>query len=404
MKIIIAHNRYQQPGGEDVVVRQETEMLRNAGHQVLLYERSNHETERFTGIKQAALFAHTTWSPDTRREFEALLSRERPDIVHVHNTFVMISPSIYGACKTAGVPVVQTLHNYRLFCPAHTFLRDGVPCEDCVNRSLLSSVRHRCYRGSAAASAAAATMLAVNRLLGTYREDIHCYIALTEFARAKFVECGLPVKKVAVKPNFIHPDPGERQSIGNWAVFMGRLAPEKGVATALRAWKLLSPEMELKIIGDGPALDDLRQIASQLEVRNVTFLGRLPRHEAFEYLARARFLLFPSEWYESFPMTILEAYAHGVPVVASRLGVMPEIVKEKHTGLLFEPRDPESLAGVVKTLWDDMGAIRQLGQNARREYVTRYTADENYRQLMAIYRGVLEHKEEEVACSCAVSF
>jgi glycosyltransferase involved in cell wall biosynthesis len=404
MKIILAHNLYQQPGGEDVVVRQEAAMLRDAGHQVVLYERSNLETERFSGVKQLALFAHTTWSPDTRREFEALLVRERPDVVHVHNTFVMISPSIYGACKTTGVPVVQTLHNYRLFCPAHTFLRNGVPCEDCVTGSLLSSVRHRCYRDSAAASAAAATMLAVNRLRGTYRNDIDRYIALTEFARDKFVSCGLPAAKVVVKPNFIHPDPGERASIGNWAVFMGRLAPEKGMATALRAWKLLSPEMELKVIGDGPELENLRQYASQLELSNVTFLGRLSRQQAFEYLAGARFLLFPSEWYESFPMTILEAYAHGVPVVASRMGVVPEIVKDQQTGLLFEPRDAESLAGVVKGLWHDLGAIGRLGQNARREYKTRYTAEENLRQLMTIYGSVLEHKEkqQEVDCSCAV--
>jgi glycosyltransferase involved in cell wall biosynthesis len=398
MKIIMAHNLYQQPGGEDVVVQQEMQMLRDAGHQVVFYERSNHDTDNFTGVKRLTLFAHTTWSSDTRREFEELLLRERPDVVHVHNTFVMISPSIYEACKNAGVPVVQTLHNYRLFCPASTFCRDGLPCEDCVSGSLLSSVRHRCYRGSAGATAAVATMLTVNHKRGTYANDINRYIALTEFARDKFIECGLPAAKMVVKPNFVYPDPGERQSIGNWAVFMGRLTPEKGVATALKAWKLLPPEMELKLIGDGPSLDELRQLAKELELKNVTFLGRLPRQEAFEYLAKARFLLFPSEWYESFPMTILEAYAHGVPVVASRMGVMPEIVKEKRTGLLFEPRNPESLAEVVKNVWNETELIEQLSRNSRREYEKFYTADENYRQLMAIYNEVLE-KQPEAACS-----
>jgi glycosyltransferase involved in cell wall biosynthesis len=401
MKIIIVHNLYQQPGGEDVVVRQEMQMLRDAGHQVLLYERSNHEVEKFTGVQQLTLFAHTTWSPDTRREFEELLSRARPDVVHVHNTFVMISPSIYEACKHAGVPVVQTLHNYRLFCPASTFFRDGLPCEDCISGSLLSSVLHRCYRGSASATAAVATMLTVNHKRGTYENDINRYIALTNFARDKFIECGLPAEKVAVKPNFVYPDPGERQSIGNWAVFMGRLTPEKGVATALKAWKLLPPEMELKLIGDGPSLHDLQQIAKDLELKNVTFLGRLPRQQAFDYLAHARFLLFPSEWYESFPMTILEAYAHGVPVVASRMGVMPEIVKENQTGLLFEPRNPESLAALVESLWKETGLIRQLSQNARREYEMFYTADENYRQLMVIYNEVLAKQSQAVRCSAA---
>lgn len=399
MKIIIAHNLYQQPGGEDVVVRQEMQMLRDAGHQVLHYMRSNDETQEFTGVKRLMLFAHTTWSSDTRREFAELLSSERPDLVHVHNTFVMISPSIYEACKHAGVPVVQTLHNYRLYCPAHTFLRNGLPCEDCVTGSLLSSVRHRCYRGSASATAAVATMLTVNHKRGTYRNDVQRYIALTAFARDKFVECGLPAEKVVVKPNFIGPDPGERQSVGDYAVFMGRLTPEKGVATALRAWQFLPPEFELKVIGDGPSLEDFRQMASDLKLRNVTFLGRLPREQAFEYLASARFLLFPSEWYESFPMTILEAYAHGVPVVASRLGVMPEIVKDKKVGLLFEPRNPNSLAELVEGIWNDKALIRRLGQNARREYETLYTADENYRQLIAIYNEVLQRQPEVVHSS-----
>jgi glycosyltransferase involved in cell wall biosynthesis len=401
MKIIIAHNLYQQPGGEDVVVRQEMQILRSAGHEVLLYERSNHEAESFSGIKRLTLFAHTTWSTDTLREFEKLLLRERPDLVHVHNTFVMISPSIYEACKHAGVPVVQTLHNYRLFCPAGTFLRNGLPCEDCVTGSPFSSVRHRCYRKSASATAAVATMLAINHQRGTYENDINRYIALTDFARRKFVECGLPAQKVAVKPNFVHPDPGERQSIANYAVFMGRLTPEKGLATALKAWKLLPSEMELKVLGDGPSLHELQQAAKNLELSNVTFLGRLSRQQAFEYLANARFLLFPSEWYESFPMTILEAYAHGVPVVASRIGVMPEIVKESQTGMIFEPRNAESLARLVESFWSETGLIRQLGHNARREYEMFYTAEKNYRQLMAIYNDALGRPQDSVSSLAA---
>jgi glycosyltransferase involved in cell wall biosynthesis len=401
MKIIIAHNRYQQPGGEDVVVRQESQMLRDHGHDVVLYERSNDETECFTGAKRLTLFAHTAWSSDTFRDFGEVLKRERPELVHVHNTLVMISPSIYEACKQAGVPVVQTLHNYRLYCPASTFLRDGVPCEDCVTGSLLSSVRHRCYRNSAGATAAVATMLALHRKRGTYIDDISRYIALTEFAKKKFVDCGLPAEKITVKPNFVHADPGVQSSTGKSAVFMGRLTPEKGVMTALKAWKLLPADMELKVIGDGPSLEELGQAARAMGLTNVSFLGKLPREDAFKYLARARFLLFPSEWYETFGMTIIEAYAHGVPVVASRMGVMPEIVKENVTGLLFEPRDPQSLAEVVQNLWHQTALIQQLGRNARREYETLYTTDENYRQLMAIYNEVLSRQPEKASSSAA---
>jgi glycosyltransferase involved in cell wall biosynthesis len=244
-------------------------------------------------------------------------------------------------------------------------------------------------------------MLAVNRRLGTYANDIDRYVALTCFARDKFIECGLPAAKVLVKPNFVHPDPGRRMSPGIWAVFMGRMSSEKGVATALKAWKLLPSNMELKLIGDGPDLKEFRQLARDLQLNNVTFLGRLQREEAFKFLSAARFLLFPSEWYESFPMTILEAYAHGVPVVASRIGVMPEIVKQNHTGLLFDPRNPESLAEVVRDLWNNARLEAELGKNARREYETFYTAEENYRQLMDIYNGVLERQSQAVNSSAA---
>jgi glycosyltransferase involved in cell wall biosynthesis len=401
MKVLFAHNLYQQPGGEDVVVLQEMQMLRDAGHQVVLYQRSNDEAESYKGVKRVNLFAHTVWSSDTRKQFEELLRRERPDMVHVHNTFLMISPSIFQACKNAGVPVVQTLHNYRLYCPAHNFLRNGLPCEDCVTSSLFSSIRHRCYRGSVGATAAVATMLGFNHARGTYTNEVDRYIALTEFARAKFIECGLPTEKVVVKPNFVYSDPGERHTMGTWAVFMGRLTPEKGLATALSAWSQLPPQMELKIIGDGPSLSELHAVAKNSGLRNVSFLGRLPREQAFEYLAGARFLLFPSEWYESFPMTILEAYAHGLPVLASRMGVMPEIVKENQTGLLFEPRSSASLAQIVRGIWDRTDLLHTLSQNARTEYEKLYTVDQNYRQLIAIYEDVIETRDRVPGAAAA---
>lgn len=389
MKIVIAHNLYQQPGGEDVVVQQELKMLRDHGHRVLLYQRSNDEAENYKGLSRLTLFANSVWNGRTREQFATLLRRVRPDIVHVHNTFVMISPSIFKACRDAGVPVVQTLHNYRLFCPAHNFLRNGVPCEDCVTRSLLSSVRHRCYRGSAGATAAVATMLTIHHARGTYTGDVDRHIALTDFARAKFVECGLPPEKVVVKPNFVDHSARHRE-LGTCGVFMGRITPEKGLATAIAAWALLPARMELKIIGDGPALDGYKSLVKKHALGNITFLGRLPRKQALEHLSGARFLLFPSEWYESFPMTILEAYAHGLPVLASRMGVMPEIVKEGQTGLLFEPRSADSLARTVQKIWDRPDLLSTFGQNAYAEYENLYTAESNYRQLITIYEDVLE--------------
>lgn len=401
MKIVIAHNIYQQPGGEDTVVRQESDLLRQSGHQVLTYARSNFDADQYTGIRRLALFAHTTWATDTRKDFSALLKRERPDVVHVHNTFVMISPSIYDCCKEAGIAVVQTLHNYRLFCPASTFLRDGAPCEDCVTGSLYSGVRHRCYRNSAGASAAIATMLYLHRLKGTWKEDIDRYIALTMFARDKFMECGLPARKLTVKPNFVHPDPGRRKRIGGHAVFIGRLTGEKGIETAIEAWRRLPNDIHLKVVGDGPLMDQLRKTVQQGNLTNISLLGRLSREETFKVLAEARFLLFPSEWYESFPMTLLEAFAHGVPVIASDMGAMREIVKHGQTGLLFMPRNPDDLAGAVRTLWNDTGRIETLGNNARSEFEAKYTADENYRQLMDIYTEAMSGREMSMSSAAA---
>src|SRR5437773_3621463 len=230
MKILLVHNSYQQAGGEDVVFEQERQLLESAGHTVIQYCRSNWEAAGYSGIRSLALVRRTVWATDTRRDVVRLLDEEKPDLVHVHNTFVMISPSIYSACREAGIPVVQTLHNYRLYCPCATFFRDGHTCEDCIEHSLWRSVRHRCYRDSRAATAAVAVMLLVHRQQHTWTQDVNCYIALSEFARNRFVSAGLPADKIWVKPNFMHPDPGARpHNACEYALFVGRLSPEKRV-------------------------------------------------------------------------------------------------------------------------------------------------------------------------------
>jgi glycosyltransferase involved in cell wall biosynthesis len=379
------HNAYQQPGGEDVVFEQECGMLERAGHQVVAYRRSNWDAEAYHRVKLLGLAKRTIWASDSRRDFQDLLRLEKPDLVHVHNTFVMISPSIYSACSQARMPVVQTLHNYRLLCLAANFFRDGKVCEECLGRSLWPGVRHACYRGSYSASAVVATMLTSHRVRQTWEREVSSFIALSEFARNKFIEGGLPAEKIFVKPNFVFPDPGARSAVGDYALFAGRLSPRKRIDTMLAAWKRLSLPIPLHIVGDSSQRELLRAEAAQQGLSNVHFKGQLPREEALDAINHARFLVFASEWYENFPVTIAESFACSTPVICSRLGAMEEIVSDGRTGLHFNPGDPEDLAAKVEWAWNHPEQMRVMGLQARSEYEAKYTAEKNYPQLMKIY-------------------
>lgn len=395
MKIAIVHNSYQQPGGEDFVFEQERRLLEEKGHQVVAYHRSNWDAESYSGLKRLALAQRTIWARDVRREFAQLLLREKPDLVHVHNTFVMISPSIYSACQEQNVPVVQTLHNYRLFCPAATFFRDGRVCEECVDHGLLRGIQHACYRDSFSATAVTALMVAVHRQAGTWINGIDSYISLTEFSRSKALRAGLPAEKVFVKPNFIHPDPGLRNGKGEYAVFVGRLSPEKRVSTMLNAWSLLARrgcDIPLWVVGGGPERHELEVEMRERNLTSVIFKGLLPRSDAITAIGGARFLVFSSEWYENFPLTIAESFACGVPVICSRLGAMREIVEDGRTGLHFTASAPDDLAAKVEWAWNHPEHTRAMGREARREFEAKYTADKNYEQLMNIYRHTLARK------------
>jgi glycosyltransferase involved in cell wall biosynthesis len=389
LKILLAHNKYQIPGGEEVVLEQERQLLENAGHEVITYCRSNQEIEQFNALERLTLIGRTVWAVDTEREFSQLLTREKPDIVHVHNTFFMLSPSIYGACKAHGVPVVQTLHNFRLMCPSVTFFRDGKVCEECVEHGLWRSVYHGCYRDSRAATASVALMLGVHRFLGTWEKSVTCYIALTDFGRQKFIAGGLPAEKIAVKPNFVHPDPGERTRRGEYGLFVGRLSREKGISTLLQAWERLPRHYALHIIGDGPERDGLEVQARQLGLFAVQFRGRLSRDETLTAMKRARFLVVPSGWYETFGMCIAEAFACGTPVICSRLGAMQELVSDGRTGLHFSCGDPSDLAEKVAWAWSHPNEMDAMGREARAEYEGKYTPERNYPMLMGIYRHAL---------------
>ncbi|HEV2176114.1 MAG TPA: glycosyltransferase family 4 protein [Terriglobia bacterium] len=389
MKVLLVHNSYQQPGGEDIVFEQERRLLESAGHDVVTYRRSNWEIVAYSALRRLALAPRTIWNGDSRQEVLDLLRREKPELVHVHNTFIMISPAIFSACREAGVPVVQTLHNYRFFCPAATFFRSGKVCEECLDHTLWRGIRHACYHGSRTQTAIVALMLAVHQRRETWSRGVDGFICLSEFARSKFMEGGLPAEKMFVKPNFVHPDPGARSGDGDYALFVGRLSPEKRVSTLLAAWSRLPKPIPLLVVGGGPEREELEAQTEELNLSSVRFQGQLSRPQTLAAVNGARFLVFSSEWYENFPVTIAEAYACSTAVICSRLGAMQEIVDDGRTGLHFNPGDPDDLARKVDWAWDHPDEIREMGRQARREYETKYTAEKNYPMLMEIYQRTI---------------
>lgn len=374
LRVLVVHNAYQHRGGEDSVVEAETALLRTHGHAVTRYARSNDE---IGGMSRARVLRETMWSRRTVSELGAAIATFRPDLIHVHNTFPLISPSLYWAAARAGIPVVQTLHNFRLMCPQAMLLREGKVCEDCVGRLPWRGVMRSCYRGSMMQSGALAAMLVLHRALGTWRNKVTRYIALNDFCRSKFAAAGLPAARIAVKPNFVdQPAPPEVPRCG--ALFVGRLSPEKGIGTLAAAADQV-PELDVSVIGSGPD-------ASQLEgLTNVRMLGYCDSDAVRAALSKAVCLVMPSIWYETFGMVIVEAFACATPVIASRIGVMGNLVREGETGLLFEPGNAADLAAKLRWAASHPAEMARMGRTARAEYEANYTADTNYRQLMAIY-------------------
>lgn len=384
-RVLLVHNRYQRPGGEDVVFESEAELLRRRGHLVEEWVEDNATIE---SIPAPRLAMDTVWSTASVRRFEAIIARARPDVAHFHNTFPLISPSAYAACRAHRVPVVQTLHNYRLICPNGLLLRDGRPCEDCVGRSIAwPGVVHACYRDSRLQTAVVSGMLAAHRLRGTWSKDIDVFVALTHFARGKFIQGGLPQSRIRVKPNFVPPDPAPSGVTGEHFLYAGRLSEEKGIGTLLDAWSRAAITAELRIVGTGPLEGLVRDAAAR--TATIRYLGQLSREDLAAQLRRALALVFPSKWYEGMPMTILEAFACGRPVLATRLGGMEEMVTEGATGTLFRPADPADLSARLEWAAGHPAALATMGANARREYESRYTPDVNYPLLINIYREAM---------------
>jgi len=386
--VLHAHDYYVQRGGEDASFEAERRLLEDRGHRLATYVRHNTEIEE-SAVVRTPLPATLIWSSRAHRELRALLARERPAVAHFQNTFPLISPSAYDACRAEGVPVVQSLRNYRLICPSAILFRDGRVCEDCVGlRVPWPGVAHACYRQSRAQSAAVAAMLAVHNARRTWHDRVDLYVALTQFARRKLVEGGLPAGRIAVKPNFV-VDPGgpspvpERGAI----LYVGRLSPEKGVEDLMRAAARLHAVERVRIAGDGPDRPRLEAMG------RAAFLGALRAEEVIEEMRRATVVVVPSRWYETFGRVVVEAFACGRPVVVARHGALAELVEEGRTGFGFAPGSADELAAALERAFAD--GVR-MGPEARRAYEERYRPELNYRMMMGIYRLALERAGKRV--------
>jgi glycosyltransferase involved in cell wall biosynthesis len=382
MRILAVHNRYQQPGGEDQIFATETALLEAHGHKVYRYTLDNDE---IAAVNPLLLAKNTLWNSTVYHELRSLIRQYQPQIAHFHNTFPLISPAAYYAAKDEGVAVVQTLHNYRLLCPNALFFRDGRVCEDCLGTfGQLPGIVRGCYRTSRGASAMVAATNGFHSLLGTWTHAVDKFIVISQFAMDKFIQGGIPAAKLVLKPNFLHPVPAASDGNGGYAVYVGRLSIEKGLGVLLDAWRQLDLQFPLKILGDGPMADLVTQAAREMPA--IEWLGRKPSPEVYDIVGKAAFLVFPSEWYETFGQVAIEAFAKGTPVVASNIGAIPELVNAR-SGLLFRPGDPTDLAAKIDGLLAHPQQLARLRLTARAEFEAKYTADNNYQRLLEIYQS-----------------
>jgi glycosyltransferase involved in cell wall biosynthesis len=382
MKVLIVHNRYQQKGGEDTVVAAEEWLLRSHGHQVELLQADNDHIQNAFASGLAAV--QSIYSLSGKRRMHEALRRHRPDLVHVHNFFPTLSPSIFIACSEAEVPVVHTLHNYRIQCAANSLYRAGQVCEECVSaRSFFPGIRHACYRSSRVGSAVVGFTMALHDQIGTWSSRVSAYIALTKFAAEKLGRFRIPPEKIFVKPNFV-VDRGIGEGDGAYALFVGRLTPEKGLQTLIDADAAGALCMDVVVLGDGPMRSTLEQTASRAGSR-LKVMGFVGQDEAAAWMKGAKALLMTSLWYEGDPMVVIEAFSMGLPLIAANIGNTAATVLSETAGLVYTPGDHIGLSAALQKFTDHPATVRQMRQNARNYYLTAHTPETNYERLMEIY-------------------
>ena len=389
MKILQVHNRYIRLGGEDTVLELEKELLEAHGHAVDSFGVSNEDLDSTGIVNKLKLGAMTLWSQKSYRSIAEYLESSPPDIVHVHNTFPQLSPSIYWAIKKSGISMVQTLHNYRLTCANGLLMREGKPCELCVDGLPLPALKHRCYRDSILSTGALVGMQQLHKTIGTFKYKVDAYIALSSFAKDIMVRAGLPEEKVLVKPNFVtKPEIDVAPKRKKQVMFLGRLAYEKGVDLLLDAWKVAdTQDYELLIVGDGEDRVALEEQAQGMD--GVEFVGWLERPAALAEVAASSFLVMPSRWYEGLSMVLLESLSLGTPAIVPNVAAFLDVVT-KDTGFFFNQQEPSSLAPVLEqALKTSPQAWQDMSQASMARHQEHYSPEVNYQQLIAIYESLL---------------
>ena len=390
MRILLLHNLYQSasPSGEDIAFENERMLLEENGYEVITYRRHN-DSIGSSILERGEAALSLFWSRRSYSEITRLIRESRPDVAHFHNTFPLISTSGYDACQKNGIPVIQTLHNYRLICPGALLLRNGLPCEKCIEGSLLNSVQHACYRNSRTATALVAGMLYANRTLGVYKDKVSHYICLTEFAKKRFIQGGLPADRLTVRANALMNGPQIGSGNGGYALFVGRLGQEKGISTLIRAWENIK-ELPLKIVGEGPLGISLRQqaVASKAQVE---FLGFRERTSIFQLMRDATMLIIPSECYEGFPVTAMEGMASGTPMIVSSIGALDEILSSPVHCLKFPPGDAEKLQQRVLELLQQPEKMAEMRRENRKLFEARYAPEKALKSLINIYQNAIDN-------------
>jgi len=391
MKVVVCHNYFRERGGEDQVFEDEVALLRSGGHHVIEFVRRNSDMSGFD-LTKAALRA--PWNRPAHNELRDLVRDEGVDIVHIHNTLPQLSPSLFSAARAGGAAVVHTLHNYRWACPKGILYRDGHPCEECLGRTLpWPAVRHACYRDTLPGSAVVTATLTLHNILGT-PQSADAYIAAGTFIRDKMTAAGLPRERIYLKPNFLDPDPGAGAGSGDYAMYLGRLSPEKRVGTLLEAWEQLDTPIPLKISGDGPLRPSVEAAAARTP--SIEYFGFAPREDVDRLLGDARLLVFTSGTYEAQPLTILESFARGTPVIAGRLGAMAGMIEDGVTGWLFEPGDAKDLAHHVTEAFDNPERLTSMRSSVREEFSTKYSIEHNLDRLIEIYGEAITHRDKNL--------
>lgn len=406
MHVLVVHNRYAsaQPSGENKVVDQEAELLRAAGHRVELFERRSDGIAERSLLGKAALPFLVPWNPAVRTELAARLRAERPDVVHVHNVFPLLSPAVLAACADAGVPAVATLHNYTQVCPPGTLQRDGRPCTECVGSAApLPAVRHGCYRGSRLATVPLAVSMSVNRR--RWWSGVERFLCISAAQRDVLVRAGMPAERLVVKHNFV-PDPDDRRSgAGEHVLYLGRLAEAKGVRLLMTAWDELASAggvgVPLVIAGTGPLEQEVTAWAAGRD--DVRYAGLYDTAQCRKAVARSVAVVAPSTWLEAFGLVVVEAMAAGVPVVAAGHGAFVELVEDGVTGLLHRPGESESLASCIRRIAAGPDRNREMGRAARRRYELGFSPAVGLERLVEEYRTAIAGRSAQARGGDAVA-